>query len=167
MHKNVHLRAHTHTEILPPMTHLNSIAKSSATLAPAAGAGLGKAMFDCLLADANFPAALATAAREGLGAMTPRRWDKETESWVSDPDYRVRAQVLFALLAQAEGEPVKRVQIQTHKITAPGGDIEQELATSPAARIAMRRILDGAEARARHPLRKVKQEPPPSTLEVD
>ena len=153
------------------MTKLNTIAPKSAQLAPAAGAGLGKAMFDCLLADANFPAALAKAAREGLEAMTPRRWDSCAKDWVSDPDYRVRAQVLFALLAQAEGEPVKRVQVQTQTITAAGGDIESELATTPAARLAMRRILDSADSRARmqerHPLRKVQPSSAPEVLDVD
>ena len=135
------------------MTKLHSISKSSEQLAPAAGAGLGKAMFDCLLSDPGFPAQLAKAALEGLRADCPPRWDKGANDgeggWVSAPDYRVRTQTLFALLAQAEGEPVKRVQVQTQAVTAEGGDIEGQLADSPAARQAMRRILEQADKRAR------------------
>jgi hypothetical protein len=146
---------------------LNSISKVQAgILAPAAGAGLGKAMFDELLSDPGFPAALAKAAREGLEAMTPRRWDKESQDWVSDPDYRVRTQTLFALLAQAEGEPVKRVQVQTQEVTREGGELEAQLATSPAARLAMRRILDAADTAARGKAPR-KVEPVGAVLDVD
>ncbi len=149
------------------------LAKTSEQLAPAAGAGLGKAMFDELLSDPGFPAALAKAAREGLEAECPPRWDKAAfggaGGWVGAPDYRVRVQTLFALLAQAEGEPVKRVQVQTQAIAAPGGDIETQLATSPAARLAMRRILESAETIARHPQRKTRPgtSTAPDVIEVD
>ena len=41
--------------------------------------------------------------------MTAPRWDKDKGGLVSGPDYRVRMQTLFGLLAQAEGQPIQRI----------------------------------------------------------
>lgn len=140
-------------------------AQAAALAAPEAGAGICRAMFDRLVARPDFAEELAQAAIDCLHAMTPRRYDKESGGMVQDPDYRVRMQTLFGLIEQADGQPVKRVQVQTQNLTAPGGDIESELASSPGARLAMRRMLEAAESRARHPKRPVQVEP--ASIDVD
>lgn len=114
-------------------------------LAPASGQGIGKIVFARLLADPNFIDEMVTAAHDGLKAMSNRRWDKDTESWICDPDYRVRIQTLFGLFAQAEGEPIKRIVHEMHK---SGIDPAAEL-SSPASVEAAERLIAGAKARLR------------------
>lgn len=139
------------------------------SLAPGAGAGLGKLVFDEILQRAGVPAKIADRMLEGLDAMCPRRWDKASESWVTDPDYRTRMQTVFGLLAQAEGEPIKRV---VHEHLASGHiDLAAELRESPELREAIGREMakadwrHGGGERRRKALRKVG--PEPETVELD
>lgn len=124
-------------------------AQETVTLAPAAGAGVGKLLADSLLTDPEFIPLMRKTAIECLNAMAPRRWDKETGSWVSDPDCRVRAQMFFGLLAHMEGEPVKRI---IHQHLGAGGqvDIMGALRDSPALLAAAEREIEKAKFRDRH-----------------
>lgn len=110
------------------------------TLAPAAGAGIGKKIADRLLSESDFIEEMARTARDGLRAMAPRRWDKESQDWVQDPDMRTRAQMFFGLLAHMEGEPVKRI---IHQHLGEGGklDVGGALADSPELAAAVEREL--------------------------
>ena len=138
------------------------------SLAPAAGAGIGRQMFAELLARPNFAAELAQAAVDGLNAMTPPRWDPAAQDWTSSPDYRVRTTTLFALLAQAEGAPIKRSVQQV--ITGPVStdDIERQLEANPAARAAMLKLIQDADYKAKHGKRRpVRLEKPAEVMDVD
>ncbi len=121
------------------------------TLAPGAGQGIGKLLFDALIADAGFLRDLAEAARGGLRAETPPRWDKGANGgeggWTSAPDYRVRVQTLFGLLAQAEGDPIKRVIHQRLGGDGAGIDPLGALRDSPALQAAVERTLEKAKWR--------------------
>jgi len=120
------------------------------SLAPAAGQGLGKIVFDRLLAEPGFIDEMVAAARDGLRAMSPRRWDKEQNNgrggWINDPDYRTRIQTLFGIFAQAEGDPIKRV---IHELHRTGTDPVDTLHESPATMDALQRVLDKARYRGR------------------
>jgi hypothetical protein len=116
------------------------------TLAPAAGAGIGKKIADRLLSESDFVEEMAQTARLGLRAMSPRRWDKDSGGWVADPDMRTRAQMFFGLLAHMEGEPVKRI---IHQHLGAGGqlDIMGALRESPALLAAAEREIEKAKWR--------------------
>ena len=116
------------------------------SLAPAAGAGIGKALADELLKDAAFVPLMRQTALDCLHAMAPRRWDKESDTWICDPDYRVRAQMFFGLLAHMEGEPVKRI-IHQHLGGAGTVDPLGALRESEALRDAAKAMLEKAEWR--------------------
>ena len=137
-------------------------------LAPASGIGIGKQMFAELLARPNFAAELAKAAIEGLNAMTPPRWDPQAGEWATSPDYRVRTQTLFALLAQAEGDPIKRSVRQVINEPVTTDDIERQLEANPAARAAMLKMLHAAEYKSKHGgKRPVKLKAGPDVIDVD
>ena len=87
---------------------------------------------------------MADVAEEGLRAMSPRRWDKETESWIADPDYRVRTSTLFSIIAHMEGEPIKRI---IHQHLGGNGTVDPlgALQESPALREAAKAMLEKAE----------------------
>lgn len=116
------------------------------TLAPAAGAGIGKMLADGLLAREDFAQLMQQTAIDCLHAMAPRRWDKESGGWVVDPDMRTRAQMFFGLLAHMEGEPVKRI---IHQHLGAGGavDILAALRESPALLAATEEALQKAKWR--------------------
>ena len=118
-----------------------------ATLAPGAGQGVVREVFKRLLDDPQTIDEMVQAAHDGLKAMAPRRWDKDSQTWIQDPDYRVRVQTLFGLFAQAEGEPIKRIIHEVRK--GVGGAPDEMLAESPAAIEAAKRMIAGAEARRR------------------
>lgn len=117
-----------------------------ATLTPGAGQGIGKLIFDRILQERpEFISLMVDTAIDGLKAMSPRRWDKDTQQWLQDPDYRVRMQTWFGLLANAEGEPIKRI---VHEIRKSGIDPLEAL-DSPAAVQAAERMVAGARAKLR------------------
>jgi hypothetical protein len=125
-------------------------AQPAQTLAPAAGAGIGKELADRLLARADFITQMETAAIDGLNAVHPKRWDPASKSWGEpEPDHKTRIATLFGLLAQMEGEPVKRI---LHVHGAGGGmpDPLQAMQDSPALRRAARHLLEKAEFRERN-----------------
>lgn len=117
--------------------------KATLLLAPASGAGLGKVLFSALLADEKFLPSMVAAARGGLTAVYPRRWDKHLDDWGEpEPDHKTRVQTFLALWAQAEGEPVKRLIHQHLGVSVLDPMVALE---SPATRDAMRRLLEKAD----------------------
>jgi len=131
-------------------------------LAPAVGTGITKVIVERLLADPEIVPLMVEAAKGGLQATTPRRWDKDTSKWLSDPDYRVRIQTLFGLFAQADGEPIKRV---IHEFKRTGIDPLAVL-DSPAAIEAAERMIAGAKAHARKTASQAKRAEP-VTVDVE
>lgn len=131
-------------------------------LAPAAGAGVGKLLADALLADPDFIPLMRDAARGGLKAMTPRRWDKDSNDWIQDEDCRVRIQTLALILAHMEGEPIKRI---IHQHTGASGqlDVAGALTDSPALREAMERTLRNAKERQK----KQRRVAEPAAMDID
>ncbi len=117
-------------------------------LAPAAGAGIGKAIAADLLARPGFVRKMADALDNALGA-TRRTWDAGAKEWVEEPDTRSQLQAFFGCLAHMEGEPIKRI-IHQHNGDGKAPDVLAALRESPALRAAMRRELDKAEFRTRN-----------------
>lgn len=114
------------------------------TLAPAAGAGIGKALADLLLADPDFLAAMKSAAMDGLKATRSFWCGKGGEGYLeTEPDFRIRVQTMALLLAHMEGEPVKRI---IHQHLGAGGklDFKAALQESPELAQALSRELDKA-----------------------
>lgn len=104
---------------------------------------MGKMLADLLLADPEFVPLMRQTALDCLHAMAPRRWDKETNDWIADPDMRTRAQMFFGLMAHMEGEPVKRI-IHQHLGTGGKLDVGAALGDSPELAAAVERELQKA-----------------------
>lgn len=111
------------------------------TLAPAAGAGIGKIVADELLAR-NIGKKLADALERGLTATT-KRWVQtgKGEGYMDEqPDTRSQLQAAMGIMAHMEGEPVKRI---IHQHLGEGGklDVGGALAESPELAAAVEREL--------------------------
>jgi len=118
-----------------------------ATLAPNAGAGIGKLLFDELLKDETFLPRMVAAIDAGLNACFPKRWDQKTEDWCpAEPDGKTRVHTVLSLLAQAEGEPVKRI-IHQHLGAGGTADPLAALRESPELLAAVERTLEKAKWR--------------------
>lgn len=134
---------------------------SQLALAPAAGSGIGRAFAEGLAARPDFVPSLVAAAIDGLKA-TRSYWSKAEDRHVTEPDYRTQLQAVALILANLEGEPVKRV-VHQHLHTGNGGlDVTEALADSDAMREAMRRELQKADVRAR----KKGRRPDPAPAEI-
>lgn len=132
-------------------------------LAPGAGTGLGKMLADALLGDPEFLPLMQKTAVECLKATAPMRWDKAANEgkggWIRDPDFRVRAQMFFGLLAHMEGEPIKRI---VHQHLGGSGDkisLLDALHDSPALAEALEKELTKAKFRTRNVKTVTKTEP--------
>lgn len=149
-----HVRAHTH-----------NMSTEFSTLAPASGVGVGKMLADALLSRPGFITLMADVAENGLKATTPRRWDKNADDWVSDPDFRVQTQTLFMLIAHMEGEPIKRI---IHQHLGAGGKLDPLaiLQESPATREALERLLQKSKWRDSGRNGKEAKAAEPATLDV-
>lgn len=121
--------------------------QTDAQLAPAAGSGIGKLIADALLARPEFVGLMRDALIEGLKAMTPRRWDKDTQKFIADPDCRVRIQTVALVLSHMEGEPIKRI-VHQH-LGMPSVDPVAAMQDSPALVAAVERALENAKFRTR------------------
>lgn len=139
-------------------------ADSTLTLAPAAGAGVGKLLADTLLARPDFVQSLADAVMDGLTA-TRSYYDGAAKRHVTEPDARVRIQSVALVLSHMEGEPIKRI---VHQHIGPEGgiDVLGALRDSPALQSAMERALEKARFRER-PNRGRKAEKTVEAVEVD
>ncbi len=137
----------------------------NATLAPAAGAGIGKLLADRLLAEPTFLSLMVDAAMNGLKA-TRSFWTGKGDSaqLVTEPDSKVQLQAFALLLAHMEGEPIKRI-IHQHLGGAGPLDPLAALQDSPELREAARKMLEKAEWRTsgkqthKRPEKTVTQEP--------
>lgn len=134
------------------------------SLAPAAGAGVGKLLAESLLADPDFMPSMKAAVMNGLKAQRSW-WDRVQNKSVSEPDGRVQIQTLSLMLAHMEGEPVKRI-IHQHIGGEGGVDVLGALRDSPALQSAMERALEKARFRER-PGRGRKAEKTVDAVEVD
>ncbi len=115
------------------------------TLAPAAGSGIGKLVFDALLADPGFIPAMVAAAMGGLKATTGF-YNPATREVIEKIDYKTRMQAWLSLTAHAEGEPVKRI-IHQHLQGAGKIEVGDALRNSPELAQAVARELEKAEWR--------------------
>lgn len=118
---------------------------TEAQLAPAAGAGIGKILADRLLALPDFVEKMQAVAIRCLSA-TQKRWIKETNTTVEEPDLKIQSTMFFGLLAHMEGEPIKRI---IHQHLGAGKEIDPlaALQESPALREAAKAMLEKAEWR--------------------
>lgn len=139
------------------------------TLAPAAGAGIGKQLAEALLARPDFLEAMTDAAMGGLTA-TRSFWAGKGEngSLETEPDMKVRIQTLALLLAHMEGEPIKRI-IHQHLGGTGTVDPLAALQESPALREAAGRLLEKASWRTsgKQAHKRPKQAEAPTALEVE
>ena len=119
--------------------------EESIILAPAAGTGIGKLVFDALLAEKDFIPLMVGAAMGGLKATTSF-YNPATREVIEKVDFKTRLNAWLALTAHAEGEPVKRI-IHQH-LTGPGGpDLGAALRDSPELQEALARELQKAQWR--------------------
>jgi hypothetical protein len=114
-------------------------------LAPAAGTGIGKELAARLLRREDFMGLLEEAAVAALTAMQQQRWNPVAKQWEpSQPDARTRLGALLGLMAQLEGEPVRRI---VHQHLGGGGvlDLHAVLRDSPELREVLARELQNAK----------------------
>ncbi len=117
------------------------------TLAPAAGAGIGKILADRLLAEPGFVDAMIAAVMGGLRA-TRSFWAKDANgkpTLTTEADSKVQLQAFSMVMAHMEGEPIKRV-IHQH-LGAAGIDPTAALQESPALLAAVEREVQKAKWR--------------------
>jgi hypothetical protein len=137
----------------------------TATLAPAAGAGIGKILADRLLADPTFVDAMVSAVLNGLKA-TRSFWQGKGESaqLVTEADSKTQLQAFALIIAHMEGEPIKRI---IHQHLGADGSVDPlaALRESPALREAARRLLEKADWRTSG--HQASKRPAQAVLEVD
>ena len=76
-------------------------------------------------------------------------WDAERKKFVDRPDYKTRLSACELFMAYGVGLPLQRSEnLNINAQAQPPESTEDQLSKSPGARQAMRRILEGAEARA-------------------
>lgn len=119
------------------------------SLAPAAGSGIGKLVFDALLAEPDFIPLMVQAAMGGLRATTSF-YNPATREVIEKVDFKTRMQAWLALTAHAEGEPVKRI-IHQHLNGAGKLDAGEALRDSPELIEAIKREVQKAEWRTSGP----------------
>lgn len=120
------------------------------TLAPAAGSGVGKLLADLLLADSDFLPAMKDAAMGALRARTAPRWDKDAREWADSVDSKTRLAAFLGILAQMEGEPIKRIVHQHLNGGNVAGDLVSELRDNPTLLAAAERAIEKAKFRGRN-----------------
>jgi hypothetical protein len=119
---------------------------SEITLAPAAGQGIGRKLADLLLADPKFIDLLGAAFLDALQAEQ-FFYDKHGKEWHGEPDYKTRLGAALGILAQMEGEPVKRIihQHLGNPTLAAEEALEEAAEASPALRRRLERLVQRAE----------------------
>jgi hypothetical protein len=113
-------------------------------LAPGAGTGIGKKLAERFL---DRPDCIQLLENAFVGALKAdlRYYDKDAKKMVIYPDGKTRLNAAMGLLAQLEGEPVRRIVHQVINGSANQAGLMDELAHSPALRSAMRKTIDEAE----------------------
>lgn len=122
-----------------------SMPEETMTLAPAAGAGIGKILAERLLADPTFVDAMVDAVMNGLRATRTYFVKGQTEP-ISEPDSKTQLHAFALVLAHMEGEPIKRI-IHQHLGGTGAVDPLAALQDSPALREAAGRLLEKANWR--------------------
>ena len=127
------------------MENESSNQDTTITLAPAAGAGIGKKLADYLLAQPTFIEDMGQVILRAIHAKT-RHWDREAREFVIEDDCKVQLQAFALTVAHMEGEPVKRI---IHQHLGAGGqlDIMGALRESPALLAAAEREIEKAKWR--------------------
>lgn len=115
------------------------------TLAPAAGAGMGKAIAEYLLAQPGFIEDMGQVILRAIKAKT-RHWDREAREFIIEDDCKTQLAAFFGCVAHMEGEPVKRI---IHQFLGGQGKVDPlaALRESPALREAAAEMLQKAEWR--------------------
>lgn len=114
------------------------------TLAPAAGAGIGKKIADALLAQPDFVPNMVAALSNGLKAH--RSFYVKDEGLQREPDFKVQLQAAGLIMAHMEGEPVKRI-IHQHLGADGKLDLRGALQDSPELAAAVAAELEKAQWR--------------------
>lgn len=117
---------------------------TSLSLAPAAGAGIGKKVADALLAQADFVECMVGALSNGLKAT--RSFYVKDAGMQTEPDFKVQLQAAALILAHMEGEPVKRI-IHQHLGTGGKLDVQEAIRESPELAAAVQGVLEKAKWR--------------------
>jgi hypothetical protein len=112
------------------------------TLAPAAGAGIGKLLADRLLAEPGFMDLMVAAVVNGLKAT--RSFYVKDKGMHTEADAKTQLQAFALIMAHMEGEPVKRI---IHQHLGAGGqlDVMAALRESPALLAAAEREIEKAK----------------------
>ncbi len=121
---------------------------STVDLAPGAGQGIVRKLAQTVLARPDFMGLLEDALISSLKAEN-KVFDKEQGVLVTYPDAKTRLAALLGILAQFEGDPVKRILHQ--HVGTPGGaqdELAETLSASPALRGAVERALRKADKTA-------------------
>ena len=84
---------------------------------------------------------IAIAIRDALTAT------QTTRSGTVEPDHKTRLQAATLALAYKHGRPVERQEVITANLSENDSAILERVKNSPAARAALRRMLDSAEER--------------------
>lgn len=133
------------------------------TLAPMAGAGMGKKLADYLLAQPTFIEDMGQVILRAIRAKT-RHWDREAKDFVIEDDCKVQLQAFALTVAHMEGEPVKRI---IHQHLGAGGklDLGSALQESPELAQAVEKELQKAKWRTsghqahKRPAKAAKEQP--------
>ncbi len=122
-------------------------------LAPAAGAGIGRALAEKLLANPDFLPAMEAAVMGGLRAHSTL-WDKEANSgkggWMKAEDHKTQVMTYVQVLANMEGAPIKRIVSQRINEAVSATDLMELIHASPALASELQRTLDKAAFRTRN-----------------
>jgi hypothetical protein len=110
-----------------------------------AGSGIGKQLAEKLLGRDDFLRLLEEAVVAALQANSQPRWDPNAKAWApAVPDAKTRLAAVLGLMAQLEGEPVRRI---VHQHLGAGGplDVREVLRDSPELRDVLSRELANAK----------------------
>jgi hypothetical protein len=110
-----------------------------------AGSGIGKQLAEKLLERDDFLRLLEEAVVAALQANLQPRWDPNAKAWApAVPDAKTRLAAVLGLMAQLEGEPVRRI---VHQHLGGGGvlDLHAVLRDSPELREVLARELQNAK----------------------
>jgi hypothetical protein len=111
-----------------------------------AGSGIGKQLAEKLLERDDFLRLLEEAVVAALQANLQPRWDPNAKAWApAVPDAKTRLAAVLGLMAQLEGEPVRRI---VHQHLGGGGvlDLHAVLRDSPELREVLARELQNAKS---------------------
>lgn len=135
---NEYSRAHVENQLATPE-------QETLALAPAAGAGVGKAIADYLLSQPHFIEDMGQVILRAIKAKT-RHWDREAREFILEEDCKTQLAAFFGCVAHMEGEPVKRI---IHQFLGGQGRVDPlaALRESPALREAAADMLRKADWR--------------------